>query len=157
MKVGGTDGNGLYGRQTLRGNLAYGGGPHEWLDPAGAVASRPSTPLLQYIGKRLFELYPKLGHVRMIRSWAGVVENTPDGRPILDHLPGLENATFCTMSAVGFGLSPATGRAMSEIVLDGGCSFADISSFRFSRFSKIEINWAENQGWVSHAKASEHA
>ncbi|MFZ8385296.1 FAD-dependent oxidoreductase, partial [Staphylococcus aureus] len=30
MKHGGVDGNGLYGRQTLRGNLAYGGGPHEW-------------------------------------------------------------------------------------------------------------------------------
>ena len=32
MPIGGVDGNGLYGRQTLRGNLAYGGGPHEWLE-----------------------------------------------------------------------------------------------------------------------------
>src|SRR5579859_881270 len=31
MKIGGVDGNGLYGRQTLRGNLAFGGGPHEWM------------------------------------------------------------------------------------------------------------------------------
>src|SRR6266852_3991852 len=30
MRHGGVDGNGLYGRQTLRGNLVYGGGPHEW-------------------------------------------------------------------------------------------------------------------------------
>ena len=27
IRHGGADGNGLYGRQTLRGNLAYGGGP----------------------------------------------------------------------------------------------------------------------------------
>ena len=36
MAHGGVDGNGLYGRQTLRGNLAYGGGPHEWLEPPPA-------------------------------------------------------------------------------------------------------------------------
>jgi hypothetical protein len=43
MRWGGVDGNGLYGRQTLRGNLAYGGGPHEWIDtdPAGPAARRP--------------------------------------------------------------------------------------------------------------------
>ena len=39
MPMGGIDGNGLYGRQTLRGNLAYGGGPHEWL-PAGGDGIR---------------------------------------------------------------------------------------------------------------------
>ena len=108
---------------------------------------------MQYIGKRLFDLYPKLGHVRMIRSWAGVVENTPDGRPILDHLPGIDNATLCTMSSVGFGLSPASGRAISELVLDGACSFTDISSFRLSRFSNIASEWADMQGWVSPEKA----
>ena len=45
MAIGGVDGNGLYGRQTLRGNLAYGGGPHEWIevDETGPKA-RPSTP-----------------------------------------------------------------------------------------------------------------
>ena len=46
MPVGGVDGNGLYGRQTLRGNLAYGGGPHEWLDdqPPHGPLSRPASP-----------------------------------------------------------------------------------------------------------------
>ena len=34
MTIGGVDGNGLYGRQTLRGNLAFGGGPHEWIELA---------------------------------------------------------------------------------------------------------------------------
>lgn len=40
MPIGGVDGNGLYGRQTLRGNLAYGGGPHEWLDDADGERTR---------------------------------------------------------------------------------------------------------------------
>ena len=34
IRYGGADGNGLYGRQTLRGNLAYGGGHHEWIELA---------------------------------------------------------------------------------------------------------------------------
>ena len=46
MPIGGVDGNGLYGRQTLRGNLAYGGGPHEWIDlDADGPERAPSTPL----------------------------------------------------------------------------------------------------------------
>ena len=40
MPVGGVDGNGLYGRQTLRGNLAYGGGPHEWIEDRPLTARR---------------------------------------------------------------------------------------------------------------------
>ena len=43
MPIGGVDGNGLYGRQTLRGNLAFGGGPHEWIEVDDAVPRRPST------------------------------------------------------------------------------------------------------------------
>ena len=45
MAIGGVDGNGLYGRQTLRGNLAYGGGPHEWIEvDDDGPDGRPSTP-----------------------------------------------------------------------------------------------------------------
>lgn len=59
MPIGGIDGNGIYGRQTLRGNLAYGGGPHEWLDTEEMPgAARPSTPLMRNISARLFELLP---------------------------------------------------------------------------------------------------
>jgi hypothetical protein len=39
MPIGGVDGNGLYGRQTLRGNLAFGGGPHAEAAQTAAVAS----------------------------------------------------------------------------------------------------------------------
>ena len=89
MPMGGVDGNGLYGRQTLRGNLAYGGGPHEWLQAGGmgSEALKPSSPIARNIAKRLAELFPKAAHARVIRTWAGIVENTPDGRPVIDRLP----------------------------------------------------------------------
>ncbi|MGG2362350.1 hypothetical protein ACE4Z5_25750, partial [Salmonella enterica] len=87
------DGNGLYGRQTLRGNLAYGGGPHEWLNVDDIEAHRPqSTPLTGDIAARLVRLLPKAAHVKVIRSWTGFIENTPDGRLIIDRLPMVGNA-----------------------------------------------------------------
>lgn len=149
MPIGGVDGNHLYGRQTLRGNLAYGGGPHEWLTPEDdAIAAKPSSPLARNVAKRLAELFPKAAHIRVIRSWAGVIENTPDGRPVIDRLPTASNAIVATMSSVGFGLSPATGRAISQLVLEGHCDFADLSSFRLSRFGNLSPDWRRERGWV---------
>ncbi len=148
MPVTGVDGNGLYGRQTLRGNLAYGGGPHEWLDlSTAAVPPRASTPLMQNMAARLAGLLPLAAHARVIRSWAGIVENTPDGRPVIDWLPGCPNAMVATLSSIGFGLSPATGHAIRDLVLDGACSFADVSSFRLDRFARLEPDWLQRQGW----------
>lgn len=158
MPYGGVDGNGLYGRQTLRGNLAYGGGPHEWLDtPDDKAPPKPSTPLTAHIARRLAELFPKAAHARVIRSWAGVIENTPDGRPVIDRLTDPDNVVVATLSSVGFGLSPASGRAIRDLVIDGACGFADISSFRLARFSHLEPNWRDLQGWRARAAEESEA
>ena len=149
MAVGGVDGNGLYGRQTLRGNLAYGGGPHEWLELDGmAVPHRTSTPLMRNISRRLAELFPKAAHARVIRSWAGIIENTPDGRPVLERLSSPDNLIVATLSSVGFGLSPATGRVIRDLVVEGSCNSLDIASFQLSRFTDLEPDWRELQGWL---------
>ena len=156
MPIGGVDGNGLYGRQTLRGNLAYGGGPHEWMEvDAAGPASRPSSPLARNLARRVAELLPGAAHLRVIRSWAGVVENTPDGRPVLDRLEDPGNLTVAPMSGVGFGLSPATGRAVRDLVLEGACSFADLGKLRLGRFADTPADWREAKGWraTSHAEA----
>lgn len=87
----------------------------------------------------------------LIRSWAGVVENTPDGRPVIERLSTFPNVIVATMSSVGFGLSPASGRAIRDLVVDGACSFANISSFSLARFAKLEADWRELQGWVALA------
>jgi len=149
MNIGGVDGNGLYGRQTLRGNLAYGGGPHEWIDLADANRQRPhSTPLQCSIAARVAGLFPKVAHARVIRSWAGFIENTPDGRPIIDQPGQFDNLTLATLSSVGFGLSPASGHAICDLVTDGRCSFADLSSFALARFANLEPDWRALQGWL---------
>ena len=146
MAIGGVDGNGLYGRQTLRGNLAFGGGPHEWIatTPNGPVA-RPASPLIRSLARRVAEMFPRAAHLNVLRSWAGIVENTPDGRPILDRV---DNVTVATMSGVGFGLSPASGHAVRDLVVDGACSFADIAKLGLARFAGLEPDWREQRGWA---------
>lgn len=147
MPIGGVDGNGLYGRQTLRGNLAFGGGPHEWIGttPDGPAA-RPTSPLIRSLARRVAEMFPRAAHLNVIRSWAGIVENTPDGRPILDRVG---NVTVATMSGVGFGLSPASGHAICDLVIDGTCSFADIGKLGLARFAGLEPDWREQRGWAA--------
>ncbi len=149
MPLGGVDGHKLYGRQTMRGNLAYGGGPHEWLDAdSDGPAARPSTPLARNLAKRLAELLPKAAHLNVIRSWAGIIENSPDGRPIIDRLTSPDNVVVASMSSVGFGLSPASGHAIRDLVIDGKCSFADIDMLKLSRFDGLESDWREKRGWM---------
>src|SRR5208337_5444312 len=115
--------------QTLRGNLAYGGGPHEWLEiKDNTVPHRSSTPLMRNIAARIADLFPRAAHARVIRSWAGIVENTPDGRPVIERLSDPANVVLVTLSSIGFGLSPATGHAVQQLVMHGGCTFADLSS-----------------------------
>jgi sarcosine oxidase, subunit beta len=150
MGVGGVAGNGLYGRQTLRGNLIYGGGPHEWINvPDMATPDHPNTPLVRNLARRLAELFPGAAHVRLIRSWGGIVENTPDGLPVIDRLDTPDNVILATMSSVGFGLSPAVGKGISELVLHGRCLFADLSALSLSRFADTPPDWRERAGWVA--------
>ncbi len=150
MAIGGVDGNGLYGRQTLRGNLAFGGGPHEWIatTPEGPPG-RPTSPLVRNLARRVAEMFPKAAKVNVIRSWAGVIENTPDGRPIIDRPASPGNVTVATMSGVGFGLSPASGHAIRDLVIDGACSFADIAKLGVARFAGLEPDWREQRGWAA--------
>jgi sarcosine oxidase subunit beta len=149
IRYGGADGNGLYGRQTLRGNLAYGGGPHEWIDlPDARTPKAVNSPVVRSLARRMAELFPKAAHARVIRSWAGVVENTPDGRPILDRLEDPDNLVIATMSSVGFGLSPATGHALMQLATRGACDFADLRQLRLSRFDALPADWQAQNGWV---------
>lgn len=144
-------GNGLYGRQAVRGNLLFGGGPHEWADvDLTSDPNKTNTPLIRNIGRRLAEILPAVANVPMLRTWAGIVEQAPDYIPIIDFLPDPSNYLVVTASAHGFGICPATGKAVSELILNGESSI-DISPFTLSRFSDIPPDWRQQRGWVPSA------
>lgn len=141
-------GNGLYGRQAARGNLLFGGGPHEWTDVGLTTEpSKPNTPLIRNIARRLAELLPGAADAPVLRSWAGIVEQAPDYMPIIDVLESPSNYVVVTASAHGFGISPATGKAVSDLVLYGESSI-DISGLGLGRFADVGPDWREERGWV---------
>ncbi len=155
MKMGWVDGNGLYGRQTLRGNLAFGGGPHDWIEIDGMRAPfASSTFVMRHLAKRVAQLFPYAAQARVIRSWAGLVEVTPDGRPVIDRLSDPDNVVLATMASVGFGLCPATGHAIQQLVVDGKCTFADLSGFNLERLRNVAPGWREKRGWLPPVSAA---
>lgn len=105
--------------------------------PRGHCISRPGWPL-----------FPRAAHARVIRNWAGIIENTPDGRPVIERLNSPDNVVLVSLSSIGFGLSPATGHAVQQLMTDGHCSFADLSSLSLARFAQLEPDWARIQGWA---------
>lgn len=70
---------------------------------------------------------------------AGLYENTPDHHAILGGCE-VEGLYFANgFSGHGVMHSPATGRALSEIILDGKSSFLDVSCLGLDRFEKGEL------------------
>lgn len=70
---------------------------------------------------------------------AGLYENTPDHHAILGGCE-IEGLYFANgFSGHGVMHSPATGRALSEIILDGESGFLDTSCLRLDRFAKGEL------------------
>lgn len=70
---------------------------------------------------------------------AGLYENTPDHHAILGgcEVDGLYFSTG--FSGHGVMHSPASGRAISEIILDGKASFLDVSCLSLARFARGEL------------------
>lgn len=70
---------------------------------------------------------------------AGLYENTPDHHAIIGGCE-IEGLYFANgFSGHGVMHSPATGRALAEIILDGRSSFLDVSSLGIDRFRKGKL------------------
>ena len=78
-------------------------------------------------------------HVIREKCRAGLYENTPDHHAILGgcDIDGLYFANG--FSGHGVMHSPATGRALAEIILEGNASFMDVSCLKLDRFAKGEF------------------
>jgi sarcosine oxidase subunit beta len=71
----------------------------------------------------------------LVRGWAGLYAVTPDHHPILEETrPGFVNAVG--FSGHGFMQSPATGRVVAELVVDGGARTVDVSALAADRFER---------------------
>jgi sarcosine oxidase subunit beta len=84
--------------------------------------------------ERLGRRFPLAAGARVERAWAGLYDMTPDAHPIIDRA-GDGIVVACGFSGHGFMQSPAVGRAVAELVLDGSSS-VDLSPYRLERFAE---------------------
>nr|WP_255723051.1 FAD-binding oxidoreductase [Thalassobius sp. Cn5-15] len=98
------------------------------LDPK-PVEARQRRTLAEFA-----QLFPALGAPRIKASWAGMIDAMPDIVPVVDHAP-IEGLSICTgMCGHGFGIGPAFGRIMADLITGGDVGH-DLTRFRLSRFS----------------------
>jgi sarcosine oxidase subunit beta len=82
---------------------------------------------------------PVLEKARVARGWAGLYEISPDHHAILGRVPGMEGFILANgFSGHGFQHSPAVGKVISELIVDGKATTIDISSLSIERFEKGE-------------------
>ena len=73
-------------------------------------------------------------------GWSGLFTTTPDWHPVLDAVPGV-GGLYCAIgfSGHGFKLSPAIGKSVAELVLEGRARDVDLSPLRFTRFAEDDL------------------
>jgi sarcosine oxidase subunit beta len=127
---------GFYFSQAMRGEIVGGiGDDHE--EPTYSSASTPDF-LFRYAAA-LRETFPSLGNVRIIRQWAGLYDVSPDARPILGAVDGVDGYYHaCGFSGHGFMLSPMVAKLITELITTGDTSIP-IDSLNLRRFMGNEL------------------
>ena len=78
----------------------------------------PSRSLIQETLERARELLPELKSVPVQATWAGYIDSTPDGVPVIDTEIGVPGLTLAAgLSGHGFGIGPGVGRLVADMVL----------------------------------------
>ena len=95
---------------------------------------RPSARVIDMTLRRARDLLPALRDVQVDAAWAGYIDSTPDGVPVIDGdmgIPGLVLAAG--LSGHGFGIGPGVGHLVADIAL-GRPPMTEIAQYSLSRF-----------------------
>jgi heterotetrameric sarcosine oxidase beta subunit len=120
----------FYISQSDKGGLVFGGS----IDGYNSYAQRGNLPTVEEVCEEGVAMIPRIGRVRILRSWGGIMDMTMDGSPIIDRTPvdGLFlNAGWCYG---GFKATPASGWCFAHLMA-GGESHAVASAYRLDRFA----------------------
>jgi sarcosine oxidase subunit beta len=119
----------FYISQSDKGGLVFGGN----LDFYASYASRGNLPMKEYVMEAAMTLMPMIGKAKVLRSWGGIMDMTPDGSPIIDRtlIDGLYlNCGWCYG---GFKAVPASGYGFAHLLATDQ-HHATASKFRVDRF-----------------------
>ena len=119
-------------KQANSGSLLIGGGWPARYNAAGTPILNPDS--LRRNLRVALKVVPKIADIRVIRTWIGVGNGTPDHNPIIDEISSMPGVYVGMYPYMGFTASPLMGRLISELVLTGKTE-RDISPFALSRFN----------------------
>ncbi len=124
----------FYGHQTDHGSFVFGG--VTGLEPFTSDESQPVTRSITAPAtcRGILGYFPCLENTKIIRTWSGFLDEMADHVPVLGkvtEIPGLVLA--CGFSGHGFGISPAVGQLMAELIVNGQPSIS-LEAFHYDRF-----------------------
>lgn len=119
----------FYISQSDKGGLVFGGD----MDLYASYAQRGNLPMREHVMEAAMTLMPMIGKARVLRSWGGIMDMTPDGSPIIDKtdIDGL--FLNCGWCYGGFKAVPASGFAYAHLLATGR-PHETAAGFRLDRF-----------------------
>ena len=131
----------FYISQSDKGGLVFGGD----IDMYSSYASRGNLPMVEHVMEAGMTLMPMLARARVLRSWGGILDMTPDGSPIIDktHIDGL--FVDAGWNYGGFKAAPASGWCMAHLMATGQ-SHEVARRFRLDRFRTGHVMDEEGTG-----------
>ena len=111
--------------------------PADGNDPAGAPLEVQHAEWDDMVWPALAARVPAFEAAKVVNAWAGYYEyNTFDQNGIVGRHPAMENLVFATsFSGHGMQQSPAVGRAVAELIVQGNYRTIDLSPFGYERIS----------------------
>ncbi len=102
----------FYISQSDKGGLVFGGD----LDMYASYAARGNLPLVEHVAEAAMTLMPAIGKARVLRSWGGIMDMSPDGSFIIDktHIDGLY--VNCGWCYGGFKATPGSGHTFAHLI-----------------------------------------
>ena len=120
----------FYISQSDKGGLVFGGD----LDFYASYAQRGNLPMAEHVMEAGMSLMPMIGQARVLRSWGGIMDMSPDGSPIIDKTPIDGLYLDCGWCYGGFKAVPASGFAFAHLIAQDR-PHDTASGFRLDRFA----------------------
>lgn len=119
-------------KQTQDGTLLIGGG---WPARTNADGSHTVNPeSLRANLSVAMRVVPRLANARVLRTWTGVGNGTPDDRPFIGAIPNHEGVIVGMFPYEGFTAGPLMGHVLADLVL-GNDPSRDLQDFQLTRFA----------------------
>jgi glycine/D-amino acid oxidase-like deaminating enzyme len=92
------------------------------------------TTTVRLLLKRAASLVPALASAPVVGSWAGYIDSTPDGVPVIGGIPSVPGFILAAgFSGHGFGIGPGAGHLVADIAT-GATPIVDPRPYALSRF-----------------------